>query len=92
MFTPTVYKSRRKSYKLTIISPHLVPRNSNGKQYVIAICDISTNNKGVSLIIIPERVKYHGTMLAGGLNIWHIQTVVKSLMNVFLTSLVILEC
>ena len=36
---------KTKSYKLKIISPRLVPRNSNGKQYVIAISNTSISNK-----------------------------------------------
>ena len=47
-FTPTVYKNEIIKTKKKIISPGLVPRNSNGEQYVIVICDISTSNKSVA--------------------------------------------
>ena len=54
--------TKMKSYRPTIISLRLVPRNSNDKQYMIVICDISTSNKSVarcSAIEILKKINYH---------------------------------
>ena len=72
-----------KSYRLTKIPPHVLPGNSNGKQYVIAMCDISTSNKSVAkfstleifiiyiLIIIFRSNFSRMTSVACHFAVWH---------------------
>ena len=54
--------TKMKSYRPTTISLRLILKNSNGKHYVIVICDISTSNKSVarfSAIEILNKINYH---------------------------------